>query len=264
MRKGKRKRGRDTPCVVSREGVMPIIDCYGELGPQPYPTQATTPDALERLMVRFGIDMTFVAATEALRGSMRDGNNWLAEQIVNRPRFRGLCVISPLMMEESQELMRKFLPKEAFVGAVLHEGYVRRPLNADPMMALVKSLLRYDCPLFLRISDPREINDLQELAKEYPTQSFVILHMAGEHWPMAVSLAAKIMNVYLETGGIVADYDKLAEAVELMGGYRLIFGAGMPLINPAYSLGMIRDSSIPAMEKDRILAKNAKKIFKLP
>jgi predicted TIM-barrel fold metal-dependent hydrolase len=146
----------------------------------------------------------------------------------------------------------------------LHEGYVRRPLNADPMRTLTKSLLRYDCPLYLRISDPREISDLHELAKEYPTQHFIILHMADEHWPMAVSLAAKIINVYLETGGMVADYDKLAEAVDLMGGYRLLFGAGMPLINPAYALGMIRDSSIPAMEKDRILSKNAKKVFKLP
>jgi predicted TIM-barrel fold metal-dependent hydrolase len=243
---------------------MPIIDAYGELGPQPYPTQATTPDAFERLMTRFGIDMTFVAATEALRGSMAEGNAWLLEQIKERPRFRGLCVISPLMMEESQAQMRTYLPRETYVGAILHEGYVRRPLNADPMRTLTKSLLRYDCPLYLRISDPREISDLHELAKEYPTQHFIILHMADEHWPMAVSLAAKIINVYLETGGMVADYDKLAEAVDLMGGYRLLFGAGMPLINPAYALGMIRDSSIPAMEKDRILSKNAKKVFKLP
>jgi predicted TIM-barrel fold metal-dependent hydrolase len=242
---------------------MPIIDCYGELGPQPYPTQATNPDALERLMVRFGIDMTFVTATEALRGSMATGNAWVAEQIANRPRFRGLCVVSPLMMEESQEQMRKYLQKETFVGVVLHQGYVRRPLNSDVMRTLTKSLLRYDRPLYLRVSDPREINDLQELAKEYPTQSFIILHMADEHWTMAVSLAAKVVNIYLETGGMVADYDKLAEAVDLMGGYRLLFGAGMPLINPAYALGVIRDSSVPAMEKDRILSKNAKKVFKL-
>ncbi|OPZ86244.1 MAG: Amidohydrolase [bacterium ADurb.Bin429] len=243
---------------------MPTIDVYGELGPQPYPTEATTPDAFERLMTRFNIDMTFVAATEALRGSMSDGNAWLMAQIKDRPRFRGLCVVSPLMMEESQQQMRTYLQRELFVGAILHEGYVRRPLNSDPMRTLTKALLRYDCPLYLRISDPREINDLQELAKEYPTQHFIVLHMADEHWQMAVSLASKTVNIYLETGGIVADYDKLAEAVELMGGYRLLFGAGMPLISPAYALGLIRDSATPAMEKDRILSRNAKKVFKLP
>lgn len=63
---------------------MPVIDCYGQLGPQPYPTQATTPDALEQLMSRFGVDITFVAATEALRGSMSSGNAWLDEQIKDR------------------------------------------------------------------------------------------------------------------------------------------------------------------------------------
>lgn len=242
---------------------MPVIDCYGQLGPQPYPTNATNADALETLMTRFGVDMTFVAATEALRGSMREGNAWLAEQIKDRPRFRGHCVVNPLMFEASQEEMRKYLVKENFVGALLHEGYIRRPLNSEPMRALVKALLRYDRPFLINISDPREINDLQDVAKEFPTQRFIILHMADEHWPMALSLAAKITNVYLEIGGMFSDFDKLAEAVEIVGGHRLLFGSGMPLINPAYALGMVRDSSIPAMEKERILARNAKKVFNL-
>jgi predicted TIM-barrel fold metal-dependent hydrolase len=157
---------------------MPVIDCYGQLGPQPYPTKATDPDAFDELMTRFGVDMTFVAATEALRGSMSAGNAWLAEQIKDRPRFRGYCVVNPLMLEASQEEMRKYLVREDFVGAMLHEGYTRRPLNSEPMRALLKSLLRYDGPFMLRITDPREINDLQEVAKEFPTQRFVILHMA--------------------------------------------------------------------------------------
>lgn len=242
---------------------MAIIDCYGQLGPQPYPTQATTPDALETLMTRFGVDMTFVAATEALRGSMRQGNAWLHEQIADRPRFRGYCVVNPLMFDASQEEMRRFLVKESFVGAILHEGYIDRPLNSDAMRVLVKSLLRYDKPLLLHINDPREINDLHEVAREFPTQYFVIIHMGNAHWPMVLSLAAKSQNIRLETGGIVADFDKLKEAVEVVGGHRLLFGSGMPLINPVYALGMIRDSTIAATEKDRILSRNAVKLFNL-
>ena len=242
---------------------MPIIDCYGQIGPQPYLTNATDPDALERLMTRFGVDMTCVAATEALRGSMRAGNAWLAEQIEGRARFRGYCVVNPLMFEASQDELRKYMVKENFVGAILHEGYIKRPLNSVMMRALVKSLLRYDKPLLLNITDPREINDLGEVAKEFPTQPLVILHMADEFWPMAISLAAKITNIYLETGGMVADFDKLTEALTILTGNRLLFGSGMPLVNPVYSLGMIRDSSIPAIEKDRILAKNARRLFNM-
>lgn len=243
---------------------MPIIDCYGQLGPQPFPTRAVKPEALEELMQRFGVEMTFVAATEALRGSMKAGNAWLVEQIADRPKFRGYCVVNPLMLEASQEEMRKYLSKELFVGAMIHEGYVKRPLNSDAMRALVKALLRYDRPLLLSINDPRQINDLQEVVREFTTMRFVILQMAGEHWPMAIALAAKIPNVYLETGGMVADFDKLAEAVQVVGVHRLIFGSGMPLINPVYALGMVRDSAIPALEKERILVRNAKKLFNLP
>ena len=242
---------------------MPIIDCLGQLGPQPYPTQATNTAALESLMSRFGVDMTFVAATEALRGSMTAGNAWLAEQIADNPRFRGYCVVNPLLLETSQNEMRKYLVKEHFVGAMLHEGYVKRPLNSEPMRALVKSLLRFDRPFMLRISDPREINDLHQVAAEFPTQRFIIQHMADEHWRMALALAAKITNVYLETGGMVADFDKLAEAVDMVGAHRLLFGSGMPLVNPVYALGMIRDSAIPPTEKERILARNAIKVFAL-
>ena len=242
---------------------MPVIDCYGQLGSQPYPTRATDPDSLDSLMTNFGVDMIFIAATEALRGSMSSGNAWLAQQIENRPRFRGYCVINPLMLELSQTEMRKHLVQPNFVGAMLHEGYTRRPLNSMPMRTLVKSLLRYDRPFLLHITDPREINDLGEVAREYPTQRFIILHMADEHWPMALSLASKITNIYLETGGMVSDYDKLAEALEIVGGHRLLFGSGMPLVSPVYALGMIRDSSIPAIEKDRILSRNARKVFGL-
>ena len=120
------------------------------------------------MMTRFSVDMTFVVATEALRGSMQEGNAWLAAEIKDRPRFRGYCVVNPLMLEESQEEMRKYLFTEKFVGTILHEGYVRRPLYSDPMRQLVKSLLRYDGPLVLRISDPRQLSDLQALVKEFP------------------------------------------------------------------------------------------------
>jgi uncharacterized protein len=242
---------------------MPTIDIYAELGPQPFPTRATTVPALEELMNRFGVDQTFVAATEALRDSMSAGNAWLQGQIQGHPRFRGLCVVNPVMLEPSQLEMRKYLSQECFVGAILHEGYVNRPLNSEAMRQLVKSLLRYDKPLLLQVNDPRAINDLQETALEYPTQRFVILHMAGEYWPMALTLAQKAVNISLETGGMVADFDKLAEAVQVVGAHRLVFGSGMPSVNPVYALGMIRDSAIPAQEKERILARNAKKLFTL-
>lgn len=242
---------------------MPVIDCYGQLGSQPYPTHATSIDSLDQLMTSFGVDMTFIAATEALRGSMSSGNDWLARQLVDQPRFRGYCVVNPLMLELSNNEMRKHLVKDSFVGAMLHEGYTRRPLNSMPMRILVKALLRYDRPFLLHITDPREINDLGEVARDFPTQRFIILHMANEHWPMALALASNITNIYLETGGMVADYDKFAEALEIVGGHRLLFGSGMPLVNPVYALGMIRDSAIPPIEKDRILWRNAKKVFHL-
>jgi len=243
---------------------MPVIDCYSELGPQSYLTAATDVEALTTMMGRFGVETSIVVSTEALKGSMKAGNEWLATNIESRPALRGYCVVDPMRFETSQEEMRRHLVKEYFVGAALHEGYGTRPLNSSHMIALVKSLLRYDAPLLLDIgSDARRINDLQEVALEFPTQRFIILHMAGENWPMAISLAAKSTNIYLEIGGIVADSDKLSEAVSILGPHRLLFGSGMPFVNPAYILGSVGDSNIENMDKEKILFRNAKKIFLL-
>ena len=81
---------------------------------------------------------------------------------------------------------------------------------------------------------------------------------------MTLLVISQLLNVSLETGGMVADYDKIAEAEKLVGSNRLVFGSGMPLISPVYALGMLRDSSIPNLDKERILSKNAKKVFNLP
>ena len=243
---------------------MPVIDCYGELGPQNYLTSATNVDALTAMMARFGVDTTIVVSTEALKGSMKDGNQWLFEQIDGHANLRGYCVVDPIRFEASQIEMRKHLVKDCFVGAALHEGYETRPLNSQHMIALVKSLLRYDAPLLLDIgSDARRINDLQEVALQFPTQRFIILHMARENWPMAIPLAAKSTNIYLEIGGLVADSDKLSEAVSILGPHRILFGSGMPFVNPAYILGEVGDSNIENMDKEKILFRNAKKIFLL-
>jgi predicted TIM-barrel fold metal-dependent hydrolase len=242
---------------------MAIIDCYGEIGPQPYPTQATTIDAVEKLMTRFGVDMTFVVSTEALRGSMQAGNAWLAAQIKERPKFKGYCVLHPLMLEQSVEEERKYLFNEKFVGAMIHESALVRPLYSDPMRNLVKSLLRYSGPLLLKINEPRQLNDLELLAKEFPSQKFMILHMADDMWQSALSMASQLLNITIEIGGANADNDKIAAGFAAVGANRMVFGSGMPLISPVYAMGIIRDSSISASDKDRILDKNAKKIFGL-
>jgi len=241
---------------------MPVIDCYGQLGPQTYLTSATDVTSLETMMTRFGVDTAIVVAKEAVKGSMKHGNQWLYEQISDKPNLRGYCVVDPIRFDDSQEEMRRHLVKECFVGAVLHDGYSARPLNSVSMIELVKSLLRYDAPLLIDIGDDvRRINDLQEVALMYPTQRFIILHMGRENWPMAILLAAKSTNIYLEIGGIVADSGKLSEAVNILGPHRLLFGSGMPYVNPSYTLGVVADSNITNMDKEKILFRNAKKIF---
>jgi hypothetical protein len=243
---------------------MAVIDCFGTLGPQSYLTSATNTAALEAMMTRFGVDTTIVAATEAMKGSMKDGNAWLANEINGKSNLRGYCVVDPIRFDDSQEEMRKYLATDSFVGAVLHEGYAARPLNSANMVAIVKSLLRYGAPLVIDIgNDVRRISDLQEVALEFPTQRFIILHMARENWAMAIPLAARATNIHLEIGGIVADNGKLSEAVDTLGPHRIIFGSGMPLVNPAYTLGVVRDSNIANMDKEKILFRNAKKIFGL-
>lgn len=240
---------------------MPIIDCHGHLGPYPYPgCDLSVPDLLD-LMSRFGIDQVFLASTQAIMGDPEGGNRALAEAIAGRPELKGYVVVNPNFPEISVKELASYLPRDNFVGAKMHAAYHSRPLNAPETRQIAKALLRYSKPLMVHLRSEQDLANLLTLAKEFSSLQIIVAEMAARWWRSAILMVAQSPNINLETGGPLADRDKIKQAFDSVGPHRLLFGSSMPLVHPSFSLGMVRDADITAAEKDALLHRNAERLF---
>jgi len=242
---------------------MPIIDIHGHYGAMPYAVEPQSIDEVLTLMKMFGIERTFLASAVAITVDMEAGNQQLAEAITAHDGLFGYVVLNPNGPEESAEEMRKYLGNRQFVGGKLHRTRNGQPLDSPECMQIIKGLLRYDKPVLVHADGAESLHELEALAKAYPTCPFILANMGDEHWPEALRIAKRVTNLHLDVGGAVADADRIKRAADQVGVHRLVFGTGTPLVHPLFALGMVRDAQVPASDKDRILYRNALKLFKL-
>ena len=86
--------------------------------------------------------------------------------------------------------------------------------------------------------------------------------MGGADWRSGIAAAQQATNIFLETSGSL-DRAKISAAVEALGPNRVVFGSGLPALDPAAALGLIKDSGISAAEQKRILYDNAYRLLNL-
>lgn len=242
---------------------MPIIDVHGHYGALPYAVDAQSPEQMLVVMKMFGIERTMLASSVAIAADMVAGNQQLAQAIADQEKLLGYVVVNPNSPEESAGEMRKYLGTRSFVGAKMHSTHHGQPLDSPESLQIIKSLLRYDKPLLVHATGDRSLRELEALARAYPSCIFILAHMGDEYWPEALRVSKRITNLMLEVGGTLPAADRIKQAVEMLGAHRLLFGTGTPLVHPVFAIGMVRDSGIPANDKDRILYRNALKLFKL-
>jgi predicted TIM-barrel fold metal-dependent hydrolase len=240
---------------------MPTIDCHAHFGPWPFPVPTQSIAEIEALLAQFGIERGFLASTVALAGDLAGGNALLAEAIASCAALRGYVVVNPYLLEDSLEQIATYLGKSAFCGVRMDGGHRGLALDSPEVKQILKALLRYDKPILLRLDDEYRPDELVSLAKEFATAKFIIAEMGGREWQPLLRLAKPVTNLHVECGGGAAERDKLAMAVETLGSRRVLFGTGSPLMSPIFALGMVRDSQLPAADKDQILYQNAKRLF---
>jgi predicted TIM-barrel fold metal-dependent hydrolase len=242
---------------------VPIIDTHAHYGPWFWPVRAQSLDEMRAHMKKFAIEKAFLASSVAIMGDIAAGNAVVGEAIEGQDDFRGWCVVNPNFVELSINEMQNYLRRPSFIGAKMHAAYHMQPLNSAPTGQLVKALLRYDKPLLVQVRTEGDLDELDALARQFPSASIILGNMAGPHWQVAARLAHERTNILLECGGRVADRDRLAYAAEQVGAHRVLFGTDQPLVHPAFVIGAVRDSGLEPQQKDAILQRNARRVFSL-
>ncbi|MFE3329767.1 amidohydrolase family protein [Streptomyces sp. NPDC059176] len=242
---------------------MPIIDVHAHVGRWQFHLTCGDADDNLRLMDRYGIDLQLVSASEAVVYDAVAGNAALLKELACRPRLYGYAVVNPNRIEESAADLRRCLDSGRFVGAKIHTHYPGRLPGSREMAEAFDVVAEAGVPLLLHTWG-REVTQLPAMVEARPGLRVVMGHAGGDAWREAAHAAASCDRLYLEHCRTAPDAGRIAYAraagvpVE-----RMLFGTDATLIDPCWSLGVLRDARFTEAELDRVLWRNAAELFGL-
>lgn len=239
---------------------MPLIDSYAILGCAAPCSGAFDRDQLIRRMDALGITHSIVTSSLAIASDFEAGNEYLASQIEGQKRLLGYAVVNTNHPAQSIETMRKYMTRRQFVGMLLIEGDAKTPVNSHDAEEILNAYRRYGKPLLISAPNRECVYGAGEVARKFDQMKVVLVDMGGLDWRSAIAAAVANLNIYLTTTGEVSP-DKVREGWTAVKGNRMIFGSGVPLVDPAVVLGMVDEVSLAEREKQQLLSSNSERLF---
>ncbi|MEM2226830.1 MAG: amidohydrolase family protein [Candidatus Bathyarchaeia archaeon] len=235
-----------------------IIDAHAHIHPlSPDFRVALTLEELRELMRQYHyskaiiMDRDNAAISKAVKGS----KDLFANVWVN-PREKD-CIRD----------LKEYLGMENFVGIKMHplfDGYTPDSPIVRPVASVAEEAgvpIQFHCghpPFSLPWS-------YEPLAREFPNVKIILLHMGHGHIVYingAIDVAERNPNIYLETSGMPM-HAKIKEAVERIGGDRVIYGDDAPCGHPSWELEKVRASGLGEGDLRKVLGENAKRLYGL-
>ncbi|MHB0913151.1 MAG: amidohydrolase family protein [Armatimonadota bacterium] len=218
-------------------------------------------DGVLAAMDKYGIDKAVLVPEMAVDSDFRRGNKELFDLIKGQDRLYGYLAVNPNYPEESIAIMRSAMSSPKFLAIALFGGASRPYPNLDDHGEMLNAYRRFMKPVFVHAPSAEAVAAVEEMAREFPMMKFILGSMGGSEWKRAMTLT-QLLNVFAETSGSF-DAEKIEEAVERLGPNRILFGSNLPAFDPACILALIRSSDIPESAVEKILSKNAEKLFNL-
>ena len=102
---------------------------------------------------------------------------------------------------------------------------------------------------------------LLEVGQRHPNLPIILGHGMGED---GIELVKKTNNIYLELSGSFPEAGAVRRAIDRVGADRIVFGSDLDVIVPAYGLGIYYEANLSPQEDQKIMAKNARRILRMP
>jgi len=242
---------------------MGAIDCHVHIGKNMFLRLNVGAEELLDLADRTGIEKLFCTDLTALFYDMHEGNRLLAAELKRHPdRLIGYATISsPYFGEEAiDELKRCFFD----YGMRGIKVYSVAPVRLNPwvMEGILAFSAEHKLPMLAHITP----TECESLAKANPEAIIVMAHMggfpdAGGDWRMAIEVAQRHKNVWLDTTSSTYDSGMMEMAVRRLGAGRILFGTDMPLLDPFAGVQKIRSAFLTEEEKTLILGGNLERLL---
>jgi len=241
---------------------MPVVDIHVELEGYAIPGINQNAAQVSQFMQARGIERSIVMSARAAQADPLSGNRILRAMVEQEPGLFACLVAHLNRIDASLQAIRDLMSLRRFVGVAListNPAEALHPLVADEVLNACR---RYQKPVMLFTPNAACVQVGLHLAKTYKMHKFIFLEMGGADWRTAIAAAHQATNIHLEVSGAM-DRAKVPAAIEAVGSHRVLFGSGMPGIDPVAVLGLIEDSGISPNDQRRILSENAVRMFNL-
>jgi len=242
---------------------MPIIDVHSHYGKWPFPMRRWGIEYSLELMRNRGIGKTIMSSAYAIVYDFVEGNRQMAEAIEGHPEILGYVTVNPNYFEASCRELETYYKKPNFVGAKIHPAYCRRAINAPQTRALVRKIADYGRPMLIHTYGQGTPGQILDLAKDCPNLPIIMGHGGADAWREAADVIRQCENVYLEFCCSGLETDKVRRVIQTAGDERILFGSDLDLIHPAFIAGCYEEACLTQAEKEKILYRNASRIFGL-
>lgn len=216
---------------------------------------------MQFLQIR-GIERAMLYSARAACADPLSGNRMLKATLDQSQGLYGCLVAHVNRVDASLQAIKDLLSGRKFLGVSLVSDDVNRPM--PPLLAdeVLNACRRYQKPVFLPTPNAACVEAGLHLAKTYNMHKFVFLGMGGADWRTGIAAAQQSVNILLEISGAL-DRAKIPAAIEAIGSHRILFGSGMPTLDPVAAIGLISDSGITVGDQRRIMHDNMARLVAL-
>ncbi len=239
---------------------MAIIDVHAEIGATPLWGVSYSDANLLRSMQKYGVERSIVSSTLGNSVDFQRGNAQIAKVVQSSQNLFGCAVVNFNYPEQSQREMHTYLGTDAFAGIMLSSGVRRRHVTLAEADEILNAYRRFVKPVFLRVFDKASLLAADEMARVFTGMKFVLLGMGHDEWRLATVLAEKSLNLVLEVSGSFSP-DKIKFAVDRIGAHRMVYGSGLPYVDPTSTIGLVEDAEISDIDRRLIFEGSARKVF---
>jgi len=246
---------------------LKIIDIHAHYGSIPWtPNRGTSIKDMIGMLDEFHYERCIISSIEAIVYDIHNGNRETMEAVKADSRLRGYVTINANYVGESKAIVEEYVAKHGFVGVKIHPDYSHQPVDSPNTLEILAAVDKLGVPILVHtygdggVSDPVHALNVVE---HYPDLTIILGHMGGDNWRGGIEVAAKGDNMYVDPCSCTQPHsDKIKEAKVRLGAERILFGTDLPLLHPAWALGMIESANITSREREMILCDNARQIWK--
>lgn len=210
-----------------------------------------------------GFERVFVTHVTSLFYDMREGNDLLGADLKHfHDRLIGYVTIpTHRLSEAASDEIRRCVETYGMRGVKMY-SHPESPITEASSTVILETAADWRLPVLGHFT-PSECDVLMQ---RVPQAIVVMAHMGGQpyavgNWHLAVEVASRHPNLYLDTASSQIDNGMLEYAVKEIGAERILFGTDVPLLDPWVQLAKVQGADISDEAKALILGGNLQRLL---